>query len=315
MANVADRDLFRFDPSSPEFRAGLSMVREVLGPDKASEIEKVLTSGPLSEKLGWFFSRTWGGLYGRGEQLPLRDRAILLIGTDLALGRADPLREHLQVALHAGVTRDELVEIGFQAAFYLGVPVLPMFLRVAGDLLDNKNERGGSESKMATSLINFGTFNHTAMVVRDWRETAKNYSSLLGLKRWKAVEVTPSIMTESTYYGSRQSCSWISAFAKSGDTLIELCQPLSGKSIFDDFLRARGEGVHHVANLSHPDPQSLIAAWTDRGVPIAHYFNVGGELKIYYLDTREHLGGVYLEVVDPASFASIPGFGEDVVLD
>jgi hypothetical protein len=38
-------------------------------------------------------------------------------------------------------------------------------------------------------------------------------------------------------------------------------------------------------------------------------------MKIYYLDTRAQLGGMFLEVVEPASFAAIPSIGEDVVFD
>src|ERR1700682_2701909 len=113
------------------------MVGKVLGSENASQVEQLLREGrPLSEQMGWFFTRTWGALYAREDKLPLRDRAITLIGIDLALGRVEPLREHLKVALHAGVTRSELAEVMFQAAFYLGVPILPMSVRAASEILD-----------------------------------------------------------------------------------------------------------------------------------------------------------------------------------
>jgi len=314
MSSSSDIDPFKFDRASPEYQAALRMVRQVLGSENASQVEQLLREGrPLSEQMGWFFTRTWGALYAREDKLPLRDRAITLIGIDLALGRVEPLREHLRVALHAGVTRGELEEVIFQAAFYLGVPILPMCVRAASEILDSVPEEK-AVTKVKNAGIFLGTLNHTAMVVRDWRASAENYSALMGLKRWKVIEVSPSLMTESMYYGKPEPCTWISAFAKSGDTLIELCQPVAGKSIFDDFLREHGEGMQHVGNLSHPEPQKLVSAWTAQGVRVGHYFNVGEAMKIYYLDTRAQLGGMFLEVVEPASFAAIPGFGEDVVL-
>jgi methylmalonyl-CoA/ethylmalonyl-CoA epimerase len=315
MSSPSDIDPFKFDRASPEYQAALRMVRKVLGTEKASQIEQSLSAGPLSEQIGWFFTRTWGALYGREDKLPLRDRALTLIGIDLALGRIEPLQEHLKVALHAGVTRNELAEVMFQAAFYVGVPILPMCMRAAREIFESVPEEEKAVTKAKDTGVFPGTLDHTAMVVRDWRAAAENYSALMGLKRWRVIEVSQALMTESMYYGKPEPCTWISAFAKSGDTLIELCQPVAGKSIFDDFLREHGEGMQHVGNLSHPEPEKLVTAWTAQGVRVGHYFNVGGAMKIYYLDTRAQLGGMFLEVVEPASFAAIPGFGEDVVFE
>jgi methylmalonyl-CoA/ethylmalonyl-CoA epimerase len=313
---MSDSELFGFDHTSPEYQTAVRLVREILGPQSVAQIEQMMVAGaPLSEQIGWFFTKTWGGLYAREQQLPLRDRALLLIGIDLALGRVDPLREHLMVARHAGVTRRELEEVMFQSAFYLGVPILPMCLRAARDLFANEAEEKNTMVSGKDAGVVLGTINHIAMVARDWRATAEKYAALLGVKRWKAIHVTPSIMTRSMYYGRPEPCAWISAFAKSGDTLLELCQPLEGKSIYDDFFREKGEGVHHVADLSYRDPAQLVSAWTAQGVEIAQYFHVGDAIKIYFLDTRAQLAGAYTEVVDPPSYGALPDFGEDVIFD
>ena len=305
---------FEFDRASPEYQTALRMVRAVLGEQAVGQIEQMLgAGGPLSEQMGWFFTKTWGGLYARERELPLRDRALLLIGIDLALGRVDPLREHLMVARHAGVGRRELEEIMFQAAFYLGVPVLPMCWRAAKELF--ADDSGGSDTMTSGKAgVTMGTINHVAMVVRDWRAAGKKYASLLGVKRWKAIEVTPAMLAQCMYYGKPEPCSWISAFAKSGDTLLELCQPLQGKSIYEDFLREKGEGIHHIGDVSYAEPARLVSAWTAQGVQIAQYFQVGDALKIHFLDTRTQLG-VFTEVVDPPSYGAVPEFGEDVLFD
>lgn len=318
MPSPSGLDPFHIDSADPDYRTALEMMRRVLGADDASRIERLLQNGPLSEPIGWFFAKTWGALYEREDKLPLRERALVLIGTDLALGRADPLRDHLRVALHAGMTPEELVEAMFHAAFYVGVPALAMGMRVAGEVFAAAQKKKEEEKKVMVAKdtgIHLGSINHVAMVVRDWRAAAENYGALMGLKRWKVVEIGPEMMTECTYYGQPEPCTWISAFAKTGDTLIELCQPVAGKSVFADFLREHGEGMQHVGNLSHPRPEELVSAWAAQGVQAGNYCNIAGVVKLHYLDTRAYLGGMFLEVVEPASFAAIPGFGEDVELN
>jgi alkylhydroperoxidase/carboxymuconolactone decarboxylase family protein YurZ/catechol 2,3-dioxygenase-like lactoylglutathione lyase family enzyme len=309
----APNDPFHFDAADPEYRRALELMREVLGPADSFRIERLLDTEPGKETIGWFFKQTWGNLYAREDKVPLRDRALVLIGTDLALGRAGPLRDHIKVALHAGVTPVQLVELMFQAAFYVGIPALGMGLQVAKDVFQAAERKKMEAKRMAEqdNSIDLGSINHVAMVVRDWRVAAKGYAKLMGLRRWKMVEIGPQLMTECQYYGADEPCTWISAFAKSGDTLIELCQPVEGKSIFADFLRDHGEGMQHVGNLSHPRPRQLVESWTAQGVKIGNYCNIADVVKLYYLDTREHTGGMFLEVVDPASFAAIPAFGED----
>lgn len=309
----APNDPFHFDAADPEYRRALELMREVLGPADSFRIERLLDTEPGKESIGWFFKQTWGNLYAREDKVPLRDRALVLIGTDLALGRAGPLRDHIKVALHAGVTPVQLVELMFQAAFYVGIPALGMGLQVAKDVFQAAERKKMEANRMAEqdNAIDLGSINHVAMVVRDWRVAAQGYAKLMGLRRWKMVEIGPSLMTECQYYGEDEPCTWISAFAKSGDTLIELCQPVEGKSIFADFLRDHGEGMQHVGNLSHPRPRQLVESWTAQGVKIGNYCNIADVVKLYYLDTREHTGGMFLEVVDPASFAAIPAFGED----
>lgn len=307
---------FPFDSSGAEYRLALDTMRDVLGPEDARKIEGLLKTGPFVEPLGWFFSKTWGALYARDDKLPMRDRAMLLIGTDLALGRMEPLRDHIRVALHAGATVSELVEAMFQAAFYVGVPALAMGIRAASDIFAEAKtqQKEGKHMKLKDTGIHLGSINHVAMVVRDWRTAAESYGALMGLKDWKVVTIGPEMMTECTYYGKPEPCSWISAFAKTGDTLIEMCQPLTGKSVFADFLKEHGDGIQHVGNLSHPTPKELVNTWTAQGVKLGNYCDIGGMVKLYYLDSREQLGGMFLEVVEPASFAAIPGFGEDVHL-
>ena len=62
------------------------------------------------------------GFMFQRPQLSLRDRSIVLLTNDISMNAPAALRSHLQVALYAGLTRDEIKEIVFQMTQYVGHP-------------------------------------------------------------------------------------------------------------------------------------------------------------------------------------------------
>ena len=160
--------------------------------------------------------------------------------------------------------------------------------------------------------VRLGPINHVAMAVKDWEKTARGFASLMGLKTWRKMEIPSAIMEKAEYYGKPAEFVWISAFAKLGDTLIELCQPVSGQTVFADFVNEFGDGMQHVGDLSHPEPLELVRRYTSQGVKVANYCKIAGIAELFFLDTREQLGGMFLEVVAPPTYAQIAAMGEDV---
>lgn len=312
---------FRFSRDSGEFRQGLALMRRALGAEEAARIEALIDNPLFGDEIGYLFSKTWGALYGR-DTLALRERALLLMGTDLALGREGPLKDHMRVALHAGVAPEQIVEALFQAMFYVGAPGLVLGLRVASEVLATHMERLkhapeipqiAKEGMMINDLgVRFGPINHVAMAVKDWEKTARGFASLMGLKTWRKMEIPSSIMESAEYYGKPAEFVWISAFAKLGDTLLELCQPVSGQTVFADFVNQYGDGMQHVGDLSHPEPLELVRRYTSQGVKVANYCKIGGVAELFFLDTREQLGGMFLEVLAPPTYGQIAPMGEDV---
>ena len=317
-------DGFPFSPESEDFKKGIDLMRKVLGPDDAAQIEQLIDNPMFGSELGYLFSKTWGALYAR-DNLPLRDRAMLLMGTDLALGREGPLKDHMRVALYAGARPDQIIEALFQAMFYVGAPGLVLGLKVASEVLaphveaaQNKPEipQIVREGSMVQDLgVRLGPINHVAMAVKDWEKTAKGFASLMGLKTWRKMEIPSAMMETAEYYGKPAEFVWISAFAKLGDTLIELCEPVSGETVFADFVNQQGDGMQHVGDLSHPEPHELVRRYTSQGVKVANYCKIGGIAELFFLDTREQLGGMFLEVVAPPTYAQIADLGEDVTFD
>lgn len=307
---------FEFSRDSKEFQQGMSLMRRVLGEKDAGQIEGILDHPLFGDSIGWAFSKSWGALYHR-DQLSIRDRALILIGSDLALSREGPLRDHLRVALYSGMSPRQIVEVLFQAALYVGIPSMVFGLKVAMGVLEPYMQAHATREvqTMKDTGIRLGPINHVAMVVHDWKKAARNYASLLGLKTWRVLTIGPEMMTSSEYYGEPAEYSFLCAFAKLGDTLIELNEHVSGRTVWKDHLEQHGEGMQHVGDLSYPKPLELVEAYKAQGVKVGNYCNIGGVAEIFFLDTREQLGGMFLEVVSPPSMAQIANFGEDFTFE
>ena len=71
----------------------------------------------------------------------------------------------------------------------------------------------------------------------------------------------------------------------------ELIQPVSGPSIYQEFLDAHGEGVQHIACMKHSaqDSQALKDHWRERGAEILMGGRIGESIEFYYLDTSPML--------------------------
>jgi catechol 2,3-dioxygenase-like lactoylglutathione lyase family enzyme len=83
--------------------------------------------------------------------------------------------------------------------------------------------------------------------------------------------------------------------AQVGSLQIELIQPVSGISLWKDFLETNGEGINHVA-IWVDDIEKETAILVDKGFEVLYRsrFDNGGGAA--YFDTRE-VGGILLELV------------------
>ena len=67
----------------------------------------------------------------------------------------------------------------------------------------------------------------------------------------------------------------------------ELIQPVSGPSIYQEYLDTYGEGVQHIACMKHNDDDSeaLKGHWRERGADVLMSGRIGDTIEFYYLDT------------------------------
>ena len=132
----------------PKAWAVFPMAKEVYGGDAAEIIEREPEPYPQDagrKNLGDFapeFARynddiLFGEVWSRNNILSLHDRSLVTVSTLVGAGIfTDALKHHLEAAKNNGITREEMVEMLTQLAFYAGWPkawaVFPMAKEVYG---------------------------------------------------------------------------------------------------------------------------------------------------------------------------------------
>ena len=107
---------------------GLELMGAVLGQEYADGLRQRLTalreSGATEEAIDhtqFGIAAAWGYMFHR-RGVSLRDRSIAMLAADVTLHGKGALGDHVRLALHAGVTPDEVREIMFTLILYVGFP-------------------------------------------------------------------------------------------------------------------------------------------------------------------------------------------------
>ncbi|MFC8349961.1 carboxymuconolactone decarboxylase family protein [Streptomyces sp. NPDC057280] len=107
---------------SADYTRALNNAEEILGFSLAPYVDP----GPTEPVNAYDFTRiatehAFGDVWTRSEHLDLRTRALISVTITASLGILEPLRGQLRIALHNGVTKEEIVEAFIQMAVYAGV--------------------------------------------------------------------------------------------------------------------------------------------------------------------------------------------------
>lgn len=129
-----------------------------------------------------------------------------------------------------------------------------------------------------------------AIVVRDARDSVKHYWENLGVGPWDIWQLDRRTMSEMTLRGKTADYAFLVAMTTIAEVAIELVQPLSGESIFREFLDSKGGGLHHL-KYKTPDTQAALDEFRKSGGQVLQSARIG-EGSFYYLDTVEQLGFV-----------------------
>ena len=103
-------------------------------------------------------------------------------------------------------------------------------------------------------IINIAQLEQVALVVHDLDKSMEYMWNTFGIGPWNVYVRDPNStrdgesIRDMTYYGkpARFSFKTASTRNKLGGMVIELVQPVKGDNIYSDFLKERGEGIHHL---------------------------------------------------------------------
>jgi catechol 2,3-dioxygenase-like lactoylglutathione lyase family enzyme len=133
-------------------------------------------------------------------------------------------------------------------------------------------------------------FAQIAWVVKDIETTLRFFQEVLGIK-FSKVDTIRVKDFGAMYYGEQSNAESLVAMAYSGGTFIELIQPVSGNSIFQDYIDENpAGGIQHIAYSIHVDKlNKVISEFSDKGLSVISSFD-HPIAKIVFFDTRKEIG-------------------------
>ena len=144
-----------------------------------------------------------------------------------------------------------------------------------------------------TPKVELPPVDQIGIVVEDMDRAVEYYSSTFG---WGPFKVTDFEMKEAEYKGKTVDCRMKLARARQENIEIELIQVVDGETPYTDFLREKGEGLHHLG-IRVDDLHGMLAELAKQGIrPVFHKYYPEINFGFAYLDT-ERIGGVMLELI------------------
>ena len=128
-----------------------------------------------------------------------------------------------------------------------------------------------------------------AWVTRDVDATEQALTTLLGAKRWVRMPGVHFAPDACTYRGEPADFVADISLSYAGDTQLELIAPVSGRSIYTDFLDTSGPGLHHIC----VEVDDVDAALAQRGAEAVQRGVMAGGMEFAYIAAD---GVPYLEI-------------------
>lgn len=136
-----------------------------------------------------------------------------------------------------------------------------------------------------------------AWVVKDIEKAKTFFQEMLEVTNFSPTVATRLNEYDGTYYGEPSNAENLVSMVYSGGTFIELIQPISGKSIFKDYIDSNPTGgVQHIA-YSTPiaNLDKVISEFVNKGFTVISSFDTQ-IAKIVFFDTRKEIG-VFTEIM------------------
>ena len=132
---------------------------------------------------------------------------------------------------------------------------------------------------------------HVCFVVKNLEKAMERFRSLWNIGPFRFIG---SDHPEGIVHGKNIHYRGKLAFFKAGPIEIELIEPTEGESIWQEFLRTQGEGIHHLGVVV-PDLDKELDSFKEKGIGIL----MRGEsehVKLAYMDTAS-TAGIIVEII------------------
>lgn len=137
-----------------------------------------------------------------------------------------------------------------------------------------------------------------AILVKDLDVTVENYWTMFGIGPWHFYTYAKPLVKEMSYRGQPGDYKMRIALSQIGPLRIELIEAKDGDSIYEEFIKEHGYGVHHFGLLVE-DMTDALALTDSAGLDMIQDgsgFGLDGDGHYAYLETEEALG-VTLELI------------------
>lgn len=144
-------------------------------------------------------------------------------------------------------------------------------------------------------------YHYTVTDRRPAEELKRGYEDIFGMSRWYDFENIPGeTVRDSRYAGRAEDYRFRAWSGRQGELGVEIIEPRGGKSIFEDKLDSGGPGMHHLmTTLTNAREWEKSQRWlAANGMSVAQdAWTPDGSAYIAFIDAREKLDGLYLEVI------------------
>lgn len=131
-----------------------------------------------------------------------------------------------------------------------------------------------------------------ALVVRDLDETVRQWHDRYGVGPWHFYTYGRPLVKRMTRHGQPAEYRMRVALANVGPMRIELIEPLEGDTVYAEFVRDHGYGVHHLGVLVE-DMEEALGRARAAGLAMTQDgagFGPDGDGHYAYLDTESTMG-------------------------
>lgn len=145
-----------------------------------------------------------------------------------------------------------------------------------------------NDKKQEKSLSQlFYRIEQIGIIVKDIKETKSNFENKYGIYPWTSSELT--LKPYCTNYLNEQNITYNihTARCKTGETELKLIQPIDKHGIFFEYLKNKGEGLHHIS-FSVKDFDKTISILKNKGIEIK-FIGLWNNLKYAFVSTESDL--------------------------